>query len=80
MLDRLNDFFAELEKRGVQINGEAAFVCNDGVVLFSPNERGAVDVVIIRNAVHIDYTLGITDDDVRIWRAAESLLELGCEE
>lgn len=75
MIDKINAFLEELEKRNIQISGDTAFICNDGAVLFSPNERGAVDIFVVRNPVPIDYTLGITDKDVEIWRATEELME-----
>lgn len=81
MLDKINAFLEELEKRNIQISGDTAFICNDGAVLFSPNERGAVDIFVVRNPVQIDYTLGITDKDVEIWRTTEELIEeMGAEE
>lgn len=73
--DKLNLFLEELENRGIEIHGETAFICNDGAVLFSPNERGAVDIFIVRNPVKIDYDLGITDSDVKLWRDTADILE-----
>ena len=67
-------FLEELEKRGIEITGETAFVCNDGAVLFSPNERGAVDIFLVRNPVKIDYTLGITDREVELWKTTGELM------
>ena len=78
--DKINLFLEELENRGIEINGETAFICNDGAVLFSPNERGAVDIILVRNPIKIDYDLGITDKDVEFWKAtAELVEELGGE-
>lgn len=78
MIDKLDAFLAELEKRGIQISGDTAFLCNDGAVLFVQNDRGGVDVSIVRNLVSIDYALGITDKDVENWRNTEELFgELG---
>lgn len=78
MVDKLDAFLAELEKRGIQISGDTAFLCNDGAVLFVQNDRGGVDVSIVRNLVSIDYVLGITDKDVENWRNTEELFgELG---
>ena len=78
--DKLTRFLTELEKRGVEISGETAFICKDGVVLFVPNERGAVDIMLVRNPVHIDYELGITDQEVELWKTAEEIVkELGVE-
>ena len=65
----------ELEKQGIEITGETAFICNDGAVLFSPNERGAVDIILVRNPVKIDYTLGITDQDVELWATTDEILK-----
>lgn len=36
MEEKLDKFLAYLEENGVEISGETAFKCNDGVVLFSP--------------------------------------------
>lgn len=78
--EKVSKFLEELEKRGVEIDGETAFICNDGAVLFSPNERGAVDIVLVRNPVKIDYDLGITDKDVELWVTTDEILkELGGE-
>ena len=68
-------FLDELKKREIEITGETAFICNDGAVLFSPNERGAVDIILVRNPVKIDYTLGITDKDIELWVATDEILK-----
>ncbi len=73
--EKLSKFLAELEKQGIEIAGETAFICNDGAVLFSPNERGAVDIILVRNPVQIDYTLGITDKDVELWATTDEILK-----
>jgi len=79
--DKINLFLEELEKRGLEILGETAFLCNDGVILFMPNEREAVDIALVRNPVKIDYDLGITDKDMELWRTtADIIKELGGEE
>lgn len=75
MLDKLDAFLAELERRGIQVSGDTAFLCNDGVVLFVQNDRGGVDVSIVKDPVPLDYSLGITDEDVDSWRATEELFE-----
>ena len=75
--DKINAFLEELERLQIEIHGETAFICNDGAVLFSPNERGAVDILLVRNPVKIDYNLGITDKDVELWQA---IAELGGEQ
>lgn len=78
--DKINSFLEELEKRGIEIHGETAFLCKDGVVMFVPNERGAVDIMLVRNPVQIDYELGITDTDVELWKTTGELMqELGEE-
>ncbi len=80
MINKLNAFLAELEKRGVQISGDAVFLCSDGAVLFMQNDRGGVNVSIVRNPIPIDYALGITDEDVENWRNTEEIFkELGGE-
>lgn len=76
--EKINLLLEELQKREIEINGETAFICNDGAVLFSPNENGAVDIFLVRNPVHIDYDLGITDKEVELWKTtAEIMQELG---
>lgn len=78
--EKVSKFLEELEERGVEIDGETAFICNDGAVLFSPNERGAVDIILVRNPIKIDYDLGITDKDVELWTTTDEILkELGGE-
>lgn len=78
--DKINLFLEELEKQGIEIAGETAFICKDGVIMFVPNERRAVDIMLVRNPVEIDYELGITDDDVKLWKTTEDLMqELGGE-
>ena len=39
MEEKLDKFLAYLEENGVEISGETAFKCDDGIVLFSP-KRG----------------------------------------
>lgn len=73
--EKINLFLEELEKRGIEITGETAFICNDGAVLFAPNERGAVDIFLVRNPVKIDYTLGITDKEVELWTTTGEILK-----
>ena len=73
--DKLNLFLEELENRKIEINGETAFICKDGVVLFVPNERGAVDIMIVRNPIHMDYVLGITEKEVELWKTAGELIK-----
>ena len=57
MEEKLDKFLAYLEENGVEISGETAFKCDDGIVLFSPNEGGGVDITIIRNVVELNYNL-----------------------
>ena len=70
-----------LEENGVEISGETAFKCDDGIVLFSPNEGGGVDIAIIRNVVELNYNLGITDADVNLFNTEVGIMqELGGEQ
>lgn len=79
--EKISKFLEELEKQGIEITGETAFICNDGAVLFSPNERGALNILLVRNPVKIDYTLGITDQEVELWATtADIMQELGGNE
>lgn len=76
--DKINLFLEELEKRGIEIKGETAFICKDGAVLFIPNENGGVDIMLVRNPVHIDYELGITEEEMELWKTTADLMqELG---
>lgn len=78
MEEKLDKFLAYLEKNGVEISGETAFKCADGIVLFSPNEGGGVDIAIIRNVIELNYNLGITDADVNLFNTEVGIMqELG---
>lgn len=73
--EKITKFLDELERKGIEIDGETAFICNDGAVLFSPNDRGAVDIILVRNPVKVDYTLGITDKDVELWNTTAEIVK-----
>ena len=73
--EKIELFLEELEKQGVEIAGETVILCNDGVVMFMPNEEGKVDIGVVRNLVKLDYTLGITDSDVELWRTVGSIVK-----
>ena len=73
--EKINLFLEELETQGIEINGETAFICNDGAVLFSPNENEAVDIILVRNPIHINYDLGITDKDIELWKTTGELMQ-----
>lgn len=78
MEEKLEKFLAFLEENNVEISGETAFRCNDGIVLFSLNEGGGVDIAIIRNVIGLNYNLGITDEDVKLFNTGVELMqELG---
>lgn len=78
--DKINDFLEELERRGIEIAGETVFICEDGAVMFIPNDRGTVDITLVRNPVKIDYKLGITEEDISLWKTTGDILqELGGE-
>ena len=79
MEEKLDKFLAYLEENGVEISGETAFKCADGIVLFSPNE--GVDIAIIRNVIGLNYNLGITDADVNLFNTEVGIMqELGGEQ
>lgn len=81
MEEKLDKFLAYLEENGVEISGEIAFKCDDGIVLFSPNEGGGVDIAIIRNVIELNYNLGITDADVNLFNTEVGIMqELGGSE
>lgn len=73
--EKITKFLDELERKGIEIDGETAFICNDGAVLFSPNDSGAVDIILVRNPVKVDYTLGITDKDVELWNTTAEIVK-----
>lgn len=76
MIDKLNAFLAELERRGIEISGDTAFLCNDGLVTFIQNDRGGVDVSIVPKVpIWVDYTLGITENDIEDWQNTEELFD-----
>ena len=80
MEEKLDKSLAYLEENNVEISGETAFKCDDGIVLFSPNDRGGVDIAIIRNVIELNYTLGITDADIEMWKTTGELIENFVEE
>lgn len=81
MEEKLDKFLAYLEENGVEISGETAFKCVDGIVLFSPNEGGGVDISIIRDVIWLNYNLGITDADVNLFNTEVGIMqELGGSE
>lgn len=81
MEEKLDKFLAYLEENGVEISGETAFKCDDGIVLFSPNEGGGVDIAIIRNVIELNSNLGITDADVNLFNTEVGIMqELGGSE
>ena len=73
--DKMIAFMDELERRGITVSGETCFICNDGAVLFSPNDKGGVDLILVRHPVKLDYSLGITDSDIELWRGTGELIE-----
>ena len=75
MEEKLDKFLAYLEEIGVVISGETAFKCDDGIVLFSPNEGGGVDIAIIRNVIELNYNLGITDADVNLFNTEVGIMQ-----
>lgn len=80
MEEKLDKFLAYLEENNVEISGETAFKCADGIVLFSPNDEGGVDIAIIRNVIELNYNLGITDVDVNLFNTEVGIMqELGGE-
>lgn len=75
MEEKLDEFLAYLEESGIEISGETAFKCNDGIVLFSPNDEGGVDIAIIRNVIGLNYNLGITDADVKLFNTEVGIMQ-----
>lgn len=73
--EKINDFLEYLQKQGTEITGETAFICNDGAVMFIPTEEGKVDILLVRNPVRVDYSLGVTDADVELWKTTGELME-----
>lgn len=81
MEEKLDKFLSFLEENNIEISGETAFKCDDGIVLFSPNDEGGVDIVIIRNVIELNYNLGITDADVNLFNTEVGIMqELGGEQ
>lgn len=80
MEEKLDKFLSFLEENNIEISGEIAFKCDDGIVLFSPNDEGGVDIAIIRNVIELNYNLGITDADVNLFNTEVGIMqELGGE-
>lgn len=76
LMDKINLFFEEMEKRGMEVGaGQTAIVCSDGVVIVSTNEDQNVDIMIINNRVDMDYSLGITNKDVNQFKVAGEIME-----
>lgn len=73
--DKITAFLDHLKERGIGITGETAFICNDGAVLFIPNEQGSVDIAVVRNPIKVDYTLGITDKEVELWTITAEIVK-----
>lgn len=81
MEEKLDKFLSFLEENNIEISGETAFKCDDGIVLFSPNDEGGVDIAIIRNVIELNYNLGITDVDVNLFNTEVGIMqELGGEQ
>lgn len=81
MEEKLDKFLSFLEENNIEISGETAFKCDDGIVLFSPNDEGGVDIAIIRNVIELNYSLGITDADVNLFNTEVGIMqELGGEQ
>lgn len=81
MEEKLDKFLSFLEENNIEISGETVFKCDDGIVLFSPNDEGGVDIAIIRNVIELNYNLGITDADVNLFNTEVGIMqELGGSE
>lgn len=81
MEEKLDKFLSFLEENNIEISGETAFKCDDGIVLFSPNDEGGVDIAIIRNVIELNYNLGITDADVNLFNTEVGIMQkLGGEQ
>ena len=68
--EKITALLDHLSEQGIEITGETAFICNDGVLLVVPNERGAVDLMLVK----VDFNLGITDKDMELWNTTAQLL------
>ena len=74
--EKITVFLEYLKDQGIEITGETTFICNDGAVLFiTNNEQGGVDIVVVRNPVKVDYTLGITDKEVELWTTTAEIVK-----
>ena len=73
--EKITAFLDHLKDQGIEITGETTFICNDGAVLFIPNERGGVDIAVVRNPIKVDYTLGITDKEVKLWATTAEIVK-----
>lgn len=76
LMDKINLFFEEVEKRGIEVQaGQTAIVCKDGVVILSTNEDQNVDIMVVNNRLDLDYSLGITDAEVDQFKIAGEIME-----
>lgn len=73
--EKLNTFFDELNAKGIEFaGGQHAIVCNDCVVVLSIEEDG-VGVSLINNRLDVDYSVGITDNEVSEFKTIAELTE-----
>lgn len=76
--EKIEALLEELKSRGMEFStGQHAIVCNDAVVILDIAEDG-VGIVVVNNRIDLDYTLGVTDDEVMEFKALaemESFLE-----
>ena len=76
VMDKVNLFLEELDKRDMSVQaGQTAIVCNDGVVILSTNEDNNVDIMVVNNKVDMDYSLGITNEDVAQFKTVGEIME-----
>lgn len=81
IMDKTEEFFKALEKANIELTaGQTVIVCNDGAVMVdvdidSDSDSGACDVIMCNNKIDFDYNLGITDEDVELFKTVAGVAQ-----
>ena len=72
----LDKLLEELLKKGVDlpVEGTEAVICNDGVVLFDINHKGA-GICMVKNQRAIDFNLNLTEEEMQEFNGGKELGE-----
>lgn len=77
IMDKTDEFFKALEKANIELTaGQTVIVCNDGAVMVDVDiDSGACDVIMCNNKIDFDYNLGITDEDVELFKTVAGVAQ-----